>query len=250
MSDHIYNENFYDYIDQGSQNSAAAVSELILSQMAVGSLLDVGGGHGAWGSQWLKAGVSDVLVVDGEYVDVQKLAVPSAHFKAHDLLKPLTLDRKFDLVQSLEVAEHLPHNAARQFVASLVKHGDVILFSAAVPFQGGEHHVNEQELDYWREFFSEHGYVAFDFIRPAVANNKQVKPWYRFNSLIYANEAGQKRMSDAICATRLDDNRTVPKVGDLSWAARRAVVRFMPPALVKNIAMRKAAVEAKFRPRI
>lgn len=249
MSDHIYNENFYDYIDQGSQDSASVVSKLILEHMDIASLLDVGGGHGAWGSQWLRAGVSNVLVVDGDYVDTAQLAVPATNFIAHDLLQPLKLGQKFDLVQSLEVAEHLPHSSAQQFVDSLIEHGDVILFSAAVPFQGGEHHVNEQELDYWRTFFAERGYDAFDFIRPAVAGNKQVKPWYRFNSLIYANEIGQKRMSDTMRATRLDASSAVPNVGDLSWTARRAVVRFMPSTLVKNIAMKKAAIEAKFRPR-
>jgi 2-polyprenyl-3-methyl-5-hydroxy-6-metoxy-1,4-benzoquinol methylase len=63
---------------------------------------------------------------------------------AQSLDSPLDLGRAFDLVISLEVAEHLPESAADAFIDSLVRHGDVILFSAAIPFQGGHRHINEQ----------------------------------------------------------------------------------------------------------
>ena len=59
------------------------------------------------------------------------------------------MNRKFDLVLSLEVAEHLPSECAEAFVESLVNLGPVILFSAAIPYQGGENHVNEQWPEYW-----------------------------------------------------------------------------------------------------
>ena len=42
-----------------------------------------------------------------------------------------------------------------------------MLFSAAVPGQGGENHVNEQPLAYWRAIFREHGYSAVDYSAPA-----------------------------------------------------------------------------------
>jgi 2-polyprenyl-3-methyl-5-hydroxy-6-metoxy-1,4-benzoquinol methylase len=65
------------------------------------------------------------------------------------LIQPLDLEKEFDLVVSLEVAEHLPASAADQFVNTLVKHGKKILFSAAIPGQGGQDHLNEQWPDYW-----------------------------------------------------------------------------------------------------
>ena len=53
------------------------------------------------------------------------------------------------------------------FVASLARHGDAVLFSAAIPFQGGAGHVNEHWPSYWAADFAVHGFVAVDTIRPA-----------------------------------------------------------------------------------
>src|SRR4051794_37856528 len=186
MTEHVYSTDFYDYIDAGSRASAEVVSGLILGEIKVKSLLDVGSGHGAWAAVWLKAGVKDVLAVDGDYVNRDQLAIPADKFIGHDLATALDLERKFDLVQSLEVAEHLPGSSAPGFVDNLVRHGDLILFSAAVPHQGGEHHVNEQPPEYWRKLFAERGYEVFDWLRPRLASHREVKPWYRFNSFLYA----------------------------------------------------------------
>ena len=247
MSEHQYSGDFYDYIDAGSRRSAQAVSRLLLGEMVIASLLDVGAGHGAWAAEWHAAGVADVVAVDGEYVNPDQLAIPRAMFRAHDLLTPLNLDRHFDLVQSLEVAEHLPAAKAAGFVESLVRHGDVVLFSAAVPHQGGEHHVNEQPPEYWRALFAKHGYTAFDWVRPRLATASEVMPWYRFNSIIYANEAGQRRLSPSILDARVAEGSALPIGGNLGWAMRRVAVRLIPRALVKPIAMAKASVEARFR---
>jgi SAM-dependent methyltransferase len=247
MAEHSYSHDFYDYIDAGSRASARAVAALLLSEMEISSLLDVGAGHGAWAAEWLKAGVAHVRAVDGDYVDVGQLAVPAENFQAHDLLQPLDTGRRYDLVQSLEVAEHLPAAVAAQFVDSLVRHGDVVLFSAAVPHQGGEHHVNEQPPQYWRALFAEHGYAAYDWLRPRLADKPDVMPWYRFNSILYANEAGAVRLSPSIRESRVADDAELAMGGDFKWHARRALVRVIPDRLVKPVAMIKASIEARLR---
>ena len=247
MTEHVYSADFYDYIDAGSRASARAVSELLLGEMKIKSLLDVGSGHGAWAAEWHKAGVKDVVAVDGDYVNRDQLAIPAEMFVAHDLATSLDLKRRFDLVQSLEVAEHLPAEWAGQFVDNLIRHGDVVLFSAAVPHQGGEHHVNEQPPEYWRKLFAERGYQVFDWIRPRLAGRREVKPWYRFNSYIYANAKGAKRLSKSIRDSRVADGRPLEIGGDLAWTLRRTAVRLIPTALVKPIAMAKASVEARLK---
>ena len=141
----------------------------------------------------------------------------------------------------------MPAERARDFVDSLVRHGDMMLFSAAVPHQGGKHHVNEQPPEYWRELFAKHGYVVFDWLRPQVAKRREVRPWYRFNSYIYANAKGQEWLSKAILAARVADDRPLEIGGDLSWALRRAAVRLIPTQLVKPIAMAKASLEARLK---
>lgn len=247
MIEHQYSHDFYDYIDAGSRRSARAVAGLLLPEMTIASLLDIGAGHGAWAAEWLAAGVKDVVAVDGDYVARDQLAIPAGNFRAHDLATPLDIGRKFDLVQTLEVAEHLPHAKADLFVDNLVAHGEVILFSAAVPHQGGEHHVNEQPPEYWRSKFAAKGYAPFDFVRPGLVGKDGVMPWYRFNSYIYANVAGQQRLSRAILATRVADSQPLTIGGDMKWALRRAAVRMIPTALVKPIAMAKARIEAAAR---
>ena len=247
MTSHSYSSDFYDYIDAGSRASARAVAALLIREFKIGSLLDVGAGHGAWAAEWLAAGVADVVAVDGDYVRRDQLAIPDERFIAHDLATPLDLSRRFDLVQSLEVAEHLPADKADQFVDNLVRHGDVILFSAAVPHQGGEHHVNEQPPEYWRQRFRERGYTVFDWVRPRIAGRREVKPWYRFNSYLYANAAGRERLPLSILATEVLEGDPLTIGGDLSWTLRRAAVRLIPSPLVKQIAMAKARVEARLK---
>ena len=56
MSRHVYSSEFYDYIDTGSRSSAQVVSRLLLGEMKIASLLDVGSGHGAWAREWSSAG--------------------------------------------------------------------------------------------------------------------------------------------------------------------------------------------------
>lgn len=245
VTDHVYSADFYTYIDEGSRASARHFAELILRAMPVSSLLDIGAGHGAWAAEWMAAGVPDVVAVDGDYVRRDQLAIPATHFRAHDLTTPLTLGRRFDLVQTLEVAEHLPAADADVFIDNLVAHGDVILFSAAVPHQGGEHHVNEQPPEYWRQRFAARGYAAYDWLRPRLTGAREVMPWYRFNAILYANAAGQARLGPDILASRAQAPLAIG--GDLGWTVRRMLVRMIPKKLVKPIAMAKASLEARVK---
>lgn len=247
MSRHIYSSEFFEYIDEGSRTSAGIIAKLLLNELPIASLLDVGSGHGAWAAEWLAAGVKDVVAVDGDYVQPDQLAIPRENFRAHDLSKPLDLERRFDLVQSLEVAEHISAEHADTFIDNLVRHGDIVLFSAAVPHQGGEHHVNEQPPEYWRARFAERGYDIFDWLRPQIADRREIKAWYRYNTLVYANADGQQRLSQAIRDARVPDGEVVQLGGDFAWALRRAAVRLIPTNLVKPIARAKSIVEVQLR---
>ena len=249
MSRHVYSSDFFDYIDAGSRASARTVARLLANEMPIASLLDVGSGHGAWAAEWMAAGLTDVVAVDGDYVKPDQLAIPRKNFVAHDLSLPLDLQRRFELVQSLEVAEHISPEHADLFVDNLVRHGDIVLFSAAVPHQGGEHHINEQPPQYWRDRFASHGFEVFDWVRPRIVDNREVKAWYRFNILIYANAAGQKRLSRSILDARVADDEQLRIGGDFAWALRRAAVRMIPDSFVKPVAMAKSIVEVQLRGR-
>ena len=191
------------------------------------SVVDVGCGRGTWLSIWMELGVADVVGLDGDYVDRGKLAIPAEAFRVADLSREWAVGRRFDLAQSLEVAEHLPESAAQSMVRQLCGLADVVLFSAARPGQGGEMHVNEQEPEYWAALFAENGFAMFDWLRPALAKDRQVEPWYRYNSFLYANEAGQRCLSAAALATRVPPGTKTAPVNDPLWRLRLSVLRHL-----------------------
>ena len=126
-----YGDSFFEYVNSGSTRSAHGLLPVLTRALTVGSVLDAGCGQGAWLSVWRELGVEDVIGIDGDYVRRDKLLIPGERFIAADLARGFDVGRKFDLVQSLEVAEHLPAAKAESFVESIVAHGNMVLFSAA-----------------------------------------------------------------------------------------------------------------------
>lgn len=141
--------------------------------------------QGAWLSVFRQLGVENTLGVDGNWVDKDKLYIDKKFFLEKNLTEPLSLNRKFDLAMSLEVAEHLPESAADTFVETLTKLSDNIVFSAAIPNQGGQNHINEQWHTYWIEKFEARGFYCNDIIRPVIWNNPNVEYWYAQNMLYF-----------------------------------------------------------------
>jgi SAM-dependent methyltransferase len=180
-----YNSDFFDALLQFTKESAEIVVPMVYDLVRPASVLDVGCGAGTWLAQWRNAGVPDVLGIDGDYVDRTKLQIPSDAFKPVNLQQSFSLGRTFDLVQTLEVAEHLDEANADAFVESLARHGDTILFSAAIPKQGGTHHVNEQWQSYWAEKFAKAGYTCYDILRPRIWADRRILWFYRQNMLLF-----------------------------------------------------------------
>jgi SAM-dependent methyltransferase len=183
-----YTSDFYRKQAPESRRSAEAIVPLVVDLVRPRSIIDVGCGVGAWLSVFIEHGVEDVFGIDGEWVDRALLRIPERHFSSFDLEKPFRIDRQFDLAMSVEVAEHLPAECAETFVDSLVRLAPVVLFSAAIPFQGGTHHLNEQWPDYWAGYFHERGYVAVDCLRKKIWRNENVDWWYAQNLLLFARE--------------------------------------------------------------
>jgi hypothetical protein len=107
------------------------------------------------------------------------------NFARLDLTEPLILGPPFDLALCLEVGEHLPEASADTLVDSLVQNGWDIVFGAAVPGQEGTGHINCQPHEYWHAKFEERGLETHDVIRPLIANDARVSPWYRNNMFLY-----------------------------------------------------------------
>jgi hypothetical protein len=213
------------------QRSASAH---FLPLLGVSSVLDVGCGRGAWLREWQNAGVGVVQGVDGPYVRRQSLLIPVQDFTAVDLSKQFDLGRRYDLVTSLEVAEHLPSACSETFISSLVAHTDLVLFSAATPGQGGENHINERPLSFWQDIFETKGYRAYDVVRPVFRAYKSIEPWYRFNTVLYANERIRSSLPEAVTSARVEPGR-LNEIGDIGWHARKSILRLLPSTTVTTL---------------
>jgi len=171
-----------------SLRSARIIVPLVVDLIKPKSVIDVGCGTGEFLSVFKENGVEDILGIEGEWINKNNLRIPQKFFIQTNLEKPVKLDKKFDLVVSLEVAEHLFKEFAKTFVETLTNLGSVVIFSAAIPFQNGIHHVNKQWPSYWAKLFRQKGYVPIDCIRKKIWGNKDVSFWYSQNILLFANK--------------------------------------------------------------
>jgi SAM-dependent methyltransferase len=185
-----YDKSFYQKGSETAISSATEIVPLVMHLAAPQSVVDVGCGAGEWLSIFRSAGIKDILGIDGQWVPQEQLHIPATNFLSHDLGRiPLNIKRCFDLAVSMEVGEHLPASDAKRYVSELVGLAPIVLFSAAVPFQGGVQHVNEQWPQYWVQLFHDHQYFCIDCIRGRVWSNNNVAFWYAQNCFIAVNKA-------------------------------------------------------------
>jgi SAM-dependent methyltransferase len=212
---------------------------LLHQVLPIASVLDVGCGAGAWLAAHGEAGVGDLTGVDGDYVERSLLLFEPDRFEALDIAAPFDLRRSFDLVQCLEVGEHVVEPLARSLIDNLVRHGQVVLFSAAPPGQGGKGHINEQPIAYWRDLFAERGYSAFDYLRPLIAHDRRIEWWYRYNTLLYVHEAAISALPTVVRRTEVALGAPVPDFSPMSVKLRKRVLKRLPSAAVDWLAVRK-----------
>jgi len=206
------------YIHSEAVHNLQAPQEIVprvIELLRPNSVIDVGCGIGTFLHVFKQHHVVDVLGVDGDWVDrglLSKYLAP-AEFVERDLETPLNVGRRFDLVVCLEVAEHLGAHAAATFIDSLTTLGDAILFSAAIPGQGGQNHLNEQPLSYWISLFQARGFRYNDSVRRLFWTNDKVQWWYRQNMVLFLRNGTHS-------ALPASDQSTADVVHPDSWQAK------------------------------
>jgi SAM-dependent methyltransferase len=173
---HQYTEHYRQEISEGSIRSAQIVIPSLPIQPK--SVLDVGCGNGEW-----SRGFPPAVEYTGIDYRIRKEQMLVASYIECNLNKEFpVLGRKYDLALCLEVAEHLHPSRAEPLVQFLCKASDIILFSAAIPFQGGTGHVNEQWQSWWGTLFQENGYGPVSWLCP---DDPEIEFWYRQNTVLY-----------------------------------------------------------------
>jgi len=198
-----YSKDFFEMIRAGCERSAKEVAPLVYSLIKPRSVVDVGCGQGWWGAAFADLG-AEVVGVDGDYV-----TDPVVDLRHHDLTAPLPDLGTFDLAVCLEVAEHLPAPVAGQLIDDLCRLAPFVLFSAAIPKQGGVGHLNEQWPAYWVDHFHRNGFECSGDLRWEIWQNPDVEPWYCQN-LILAGKSLPSHM----------DNRVPPIAHPTIWEHR------------------------------
>lgn len=179
----VYTPDYYEAIYPGSITSAETIFDRIQEHISdVRTVLDVGGGIGQWGK-----GIGekyDYTLIDYR-IPIDMLLVPKDRYIEFDIRR----DKKFipltyDLVICTEVMEHIDEKYAKEIISFLCARGKKVLFSAAIPGQGGNDHKNEQWQSYWASLFKENGYHPI-VIRDKLVDEKDIELWYQNNIVLY-----------------------------------------------------------------
>ena len=180
-----YDKIFFNFLKQTSIESATHIVRICLDLISPKKVIDVGCGSGSFLKVFADNGV-EINGIDGDWVEEGDLDILPKFFRSVNLEKRIILYDRYDLVICLEVAEHLTAGRAPTFVEDLCHLSDIVLFSAAIPFQGGTGHINEMPINYWANLFKENNYVWVDCVRRRIWN--QTSFWYAQNCILFVKE--------------------------------------------------------------
>ena len=186
----IYNEEFWG-VNHGNYNykSAKIILPILFNHYKPNSIIDVGCGIGTWLKAAKELGINKFVGIDGNEIEEDFLLVSRKYIKIDNLETHKNINNeKYDLAISVEVAEHLHNNCSVHFVKTLTSYSDVVLFSAAIPYQEGEHHINCNPPQFWVDIFKKYGYDCYDFRNDLMNMWEKVNPCYSQNILLFAKE--------------------------------------------------------------
>ena len=238
MTASLYPADFYRNRRAHTAHAARRILGVLPSALPRRSVADIGCGTGTWLAAALEDGAETAFGIEGDWV------TPSMLDNARIVFAPQDLEQRFtgprvDLAMSLEVGEHLTPARAETFVADLVAMAPAVLFSAAIPGQGGVGHLNEQWQSWWAALFATRGYRAHDVIRPAIWTDEAIPAWYRQNAILYLDAA-----TAAALTLAPTDPALLDKVHPAFWARANRELQYAN-ALPESEVLRRQAEAAQ-----
>jgi len=182
-----YEESYFSRRKNLSYSSALKILGLVKDFYSFSSAVDFGCGTGTWLKACMELECQTIQGFDG-FADPSSLCISSECFSKKLLGENIDLKKSYDLAICLEAAEHEKEKFSNLIVENLTKASKVILFSAALPGQGGTNHINEQPPEFWQKKFEDHRYTQFDIIRPIIWDDPAVAWWYKQNIFLYVHE--------------------------------------------------------------
>ena len=112
----------------------------------------------------------------------------------------------------------------------------MVLFSAAPPGQGGEHHLNEQPYDYWRALFRAPWLRGRRLPAPSVDAGCRNSRWYRHNLMLYVRRDELQTITAFARQFQLRDEEPVPDTSPFAYRLRKRIVRTLPQPICDRLA--------------
>lgn len=229
-----YDPRFFEAQMSGAVASARRILGLVWQARQFQSVVDVGAGAGGWARTAVELGAQRVVAIDGPWTR-KYYSDASIEFREVDLRNEAPGSGRFDLAICVEVLEHLPEARGLELVKWLAESADVILFSAAIPLQGGVGHINEQWPDYWCGAFERYGMSPLDIVRPSVWEDPHVEMWYAQNCMVFTNEKSRTKFQFA-------ERSAMPArlVHPRSWLSRSSFYENASAATLIKLAIKRA----------
>lgn len=192
----MYNQNYFN--DRIFDTDYSKMASIILSKYNPKSIAEFGCGNG-YLTNYLSLGCIKIFAIDG--YSQPKFKSKNIEFLKVDLNNELSINstfkgREFDIAICMEVAEHLLESSSDFLVKHLTRVAPVIIFSAAIPKQGGHGHINCQTREYWYNIFSKYGYIVQDTLRSEFRKSDSIASWYKFNTLVFVRGDYMQKQND------------------------------------------------------
>ncbi|MFC6733727.1 glycosyltransferase domain-containing protein [Haladaptatus sp. GCM10025893] len=132
----IYKENYYQKRRHDPFRSEAHhIAKVFKYEFEPKSVVDFGCAIGAYLEPFYTDGIR-VKGVEGNNAAIEHAVIPSELIEIHDLRERFSTEELYDLVISIEVAEHISERYADNFVDTLTTAGSTVVLTAAPPEQG------------------------------------------------------------------------------------------------------------------
>jgi 2-polyprenyl-3-methyl-5-hydroxy-6-metoxy-1,4-benzoquinol methylase len=186
----IYDESFYLETQELKSESLRQVASILCRHLAFETAVDIGCGAGQLLVELKKQG-KDVLGCENSAAAIRVAPREVTVFQA-DAGKPVHLNRQFDLVVCIEVAEHIHKRRSARLVANCTGLGRQVFFTAAPRGQSGVGHINLQPYSFWIKLFAEQGFSHQAALSKTIQESmraENVLSWITNNLMIFSNQA-------------------------------------------------------------
>lgn len=106
-------------------------------------------------------------------------------------IKPVVFHKPFDVVWSVEVAEHIPEEFADKYIKTLTQNCDKYIVMTASDVPGGVH-LNPQPLQYWIDKIEPYGFTESKSLKDGILNMSTMKrEFLEKNGIFFKNNCLQ-----------------------------------------------------------